>query len=351
MILTIDDRIRVRQVNFFNNFKLSLKYDAVGSAFSLGFYFNPENPEHKELVCIGHYHICRLEHNGELLLTGVILSQTFKSRSTYEYAEISGYSLAGVLEDCEIPPSLYPLQSDGLNLKQIAEKLIQPFGLKLQIDSSVLSKVTSSFKSSTAKDSQTIKTYLSSLASQKNIIISHNEKGDLLFTSAKTDSTPIAHFEKSFTTEMDLVYDGQKMHSHITVMKEADSDGGNAGEQTIRNPYVINSVYRPKVISQSSGDDNDTNDAARLALSDELKNIKLKINTDRWIIDGKIVKPNNIISVTNPQVFLFKKSNWFIESVDLTGNEKETTAVLNCVLPEVYNNETPNYLWSGVNLH
>ena len=50
-------------------------------------------------------------------------------------------------------------------------------------------------------------------------------------------------------------------------------------------------------------------------------------------MDNKILKPNNIITVTNPEIYLFKKSNWFIESIDYKGDQNINTAVLNCVLP------------------
>lgn len=362
MILKINDRIRNRQVKYFNQFNLSLKYDAVGSAFAFQFYFNPDNQEHKELACIGHFHECTVEHNGELLLTGVILSEAFKSGPVREMVPISGYSLPGVLEDCEIPPSVYPLQNDGLSLKQIAEKLIEPFKLKMSVDTSVAAKMNAKYETTTAKESQSVKSYLTELAAQKNIIISHNEKGELLFTSAKTNRQPIATFKeearetfsvegKSISTGMDLSFNGQAMHSHITVMKQADSDGGNAGESTVRNPFVIGSVYRPRVIVQNSGDDNDTEQAAKNALAAELKNLKLTIRTARWEIDGKIIKPNNIISVTNPEIYLYKESKWFVESIDFVGDNTKTIATLNCVLPCVYDGTTPEYLFKGINLH
>jgi prophage tail gpP-like protein len=327
----------------------------LADSFGFSFYNNPDNPEHKELLCIGHYHICTVTHNNETLLTGNMLSQGFVSSSDRKLVTISGYSLTGVLEDCEIPPKIYPLQSDNLSLKQIAQKIIAPFGLKMVVDSSVESLMNSSFKKSTAKENQNIKTYLSDLASQKNIVLSHTEKGELWFTKAKTKQKPIIDFDTTkgtlIGTEFTLQFDGQAMHSHITVQKQADSDGGNAGEETIRNPYVIGSVYRPKVISQSSGDDNDSSKAAKTALAAELKNIKLTIKTDRWIVDGKIIKPNNLITVINPEIYAFTKQTWFVESIDFTGDEKQTTAVLNCVLPEVYNMETPIYLYKGINLH
>jgi len=355
MELVVNDRIRNRKIDFFNNFTLKLPYDSLSGNFSFTFYNNPDNPEHKELLCIGHYHICKVTHNGETLLTGNMISQGFVSSSQRKLVAITGYSLPGVLEDCEIPPKIYPLQSDNLSLKQIAQKIIAPFGLKMVIDSSVSSLMNSSFKKSTAKENQNIKSYLSELASQKNIVLSHTPNGELWFTKAKTKQKPILDFDTSKGaipgTEFTLQFDGQAMHSHITVQKQASTDGGNAGEYTIRNPYVINSVYRPKVISQNSGDDNDSQKAAKTALAAELKNLKLTIKTDRWIVDGKIIKPNNLITVINPEIYAFKKQTWFIESIDFVGDNTQTTATLNCVIPEVYNMETPVYLYKGINLH
>ena len=351
MILKINDRIRNTKVDFFNNVNVELRYDSVASAFSFGFYFDPNDQTLVDLACIGHYHLCTVEHNDELLLSGYLISETFRSSSQREISSFGGYSLPGVLEDCEIPTSLYPLQSDGLTLRQIANKLISPFGLKLVVDSSVASLVDSVYDTSTANESQSIKSYLSELASQKNVILSHTPKGELLFTKAKTKQTPLFFFDGSVSTvSMSLSFNGQAMHSSITVMKQASIDGGNAGESTVSNPFVP-FVFRPKVKIQNSGDDNDSGEAARNMLSQELKNIKLTINLDRWEIDGKLIKPNSIIAVKNPEIYLFQKSNWFIESVRFIGDEKQRTATLTCVLPSVYDGSTPSYIFEGINLH
>lgn len=351
MILKINDRITNRKVEFFNNFNLKLQSDSVASTFSFNFYFDPKNPEHKEMACVSHYHIATLEHNGELLLTGYILSQTFTNSNTKQLCAIGGYSLPGFLEDCEIPTSLYPLQSDSLTLRQIAQKLIQPFGLKMVVDSSVAAKMDAVYDTSTASEQQTIKSYLTELTAQKNILLTHNQYGNLVFTSAKTKQKPILHFENGVIgTTMGLSFNGQAMHSHITVQKQSDIDGGNAGESTITNPYVP-FVYRPKVKTQSSGTDIDTDLVARQLLAAELKNLRLTIVTDRWELNGKILKPGSIISVMNPECYIYKKTLWFIESIDFVGDNKSVTATLNCVLPEVYNGEIPVSIFKGINLH
>lgn len=339
---------RHRKIDFFNSFSLLLNYDSVASAFSFNFYFDPNNEEHKVLFQPTHYHKVDVEHNGELLLRGWILNQSFGSKSTKELSSLSGYSLPGVLEDCEIPTTLYPLQSDGRSLLQIAQRFCSLFPFNVSVDPIVSKKVNGIYDTSTASETQTIKGYLTELATQKKVILTHTNEGNLLFTEAKTSQAPFYHFERGMpNVDIKLSIDGQSMHSHITIQKQAGVDGGNAGEFTIRNPYVPY-VYRPKVISQTSGDDIDSSEAARMALSAELKGIVLTITTNVWEIDNKIIKPNSIVTVTDPENYLFKKTRWFVKSIQFNGDESSTTAVLTCVLPEVYSNEPVVNIFEGM---
>lgn len=358
-MLKINDRFRNRTVKFFNDFKFSLRYDSIASTFSFNYYFDPNNPEHKELSCVTHFHEVTLEYDGELILTGVIVSQKFKRSTTKQLAQFSGYSLPGVLEDCQIPPSIYPLQSDGLSLVQIARKLINPFkknyGLEMVVDPAVSSIANKVIKNTIANETQTIKDYLTTIASQKNIVLTHDERGRLLITKAKTESQSVYEFDLTNPTlvgfDFEIDYNGQDMHSHITVQKQASIDGGNAGQFTIRNPYVIGSVYRPKVMTQTSGDDNDTSLAARRELAKELRNLTLKIETDRWGEFSKILRPNNIITVFDPELYLYKKVRWFIESIEFEGNNTKNVATITCRLPECYNDKTPVSIYTNINLH
>lgn len=352
MNLKIDNK----NIEFFNAFTLNLKFDSVASGFTFDFYFKPDNAEHKTLFKPGTFKRCVVEHEGELLITGTLLSDGMQQSNAKELSGAGGYSLPGVLEDCTIPTSLYPLQSDGLSLRQIAQKLIKPFGLTMVVDSSVSSLMDGTFKTTTADEKQTIKSYLTELAAQKNINITHNAKGQLVFTRVRTKQAPVLDFDFSANgpfgsaqgpraTKIARTFNGQAMHSEITVQKQADSDGGNAGESIISNPYC-KGVFRPIVRTQSSGNDISTADAARNALADELKNLKFTIDIPHWKPEDKIILPNNIITVIAPEVYLYKKTRLFIESIAYTGNEKIDTAVLTCVVPEVYNNETPKNIFN-----
>lgn len=348
MELKIFDRIKNRTVQYFGKFDINLVYDSVGSDYSFDIFFDPENQDHKILCEPARYNLARLYHNGELLLTGFILSQGFTSQPQPTLNTFSGYSVPGVLEDSQIPTSAYPLENSGLTLRQIATKLLRPFQIIFEVDSAVNSLMDEKYEKTTAEATQTVKEYLQSLASQKDIIISHTPTGHLLFTKAKTDLKPIFNFDGNLPgTTFSLTFNGGMMHNQITVIKEADKDGGNAGEYTILNPYVpVNTTaFRPKVVVQTSGNSNDTKKTARNLLGEELKNIILTITTDRWLIDNKVIKPNQIISVQNPDLFLYEKTNFFIQSVNLNGDPEKTIATLTCVLPECFNGNTPQNIF------
>jgi len=357
MELYISDRFRNRRVNFFSGYKINSRYDAIASTFELEYFFDPFNNEHKEFSCVGHFHECRLEDNGERLLTGYITSINFEDSANRSMAKISGYSLTGVLEDCQVPPTLYPLQVNGLSLKEVSDKLLAPFGLQSVIHSSVSVLMNQKFEDTEPKENQTIKGFLTELAAQKNIVITHDEYGRLVYTKAQRTKSRY-HFERSVSSgkipgvSFSFTFNGQQMHSDIWAIAQADFDPAAQAAQSppIKNPYVP-IVFRPKVVKQSSGNADDTELVADNAVSAELKGMPLVIKMDRWRINDRIIRKGDIISVTNPYVYLYKKTDWMIESVDFTGTPESQIAILRCVIPEVYTGEEIKYIFAGINMH
>lgn len=347
-------KINNKKFDFFSDLNVTLTYNSVGSLFNFSGFFSPENRDRKGLFKPFTYQRVEvLDEFDKRLLTGTILNHGFTDSKVKAITSISGYSLPGVLEDCPIPLELYPLQSDGMTLKEITEALIKPFGLNLVISSSVEAEANEVYAKTEATDKQSIKSYLDELASQKNIVLSHTSGGSLLFTRARTNVEPIAKFIGGIPgVKLTLSTDGQRMHNQITVHKQADLDNDNAGQETINNPFV--SVFRPTTKEQNSGDDVDTAQVIKNALSNELKGIVLTIETDRWTWndDNKVtMRPNNIITVHNHDLHLYRFTSFFVESITFIRNPKEQKAILTCVIPEVYNSQTPRNIFNIPNLH
>lgn len=338
MNVRIDHRLGVIDVRYFNKFNMNLKYDSVGSSFAFEFYFDPTNQQHAEAFCVTHFHQAIVQHEGENLINGFIINQKFSLTPQKKLASVSGYSKPGVLENCQIPKSIYPLQTDGMTLFEIAQKLCAPF--KIGVVNNTI-KANQKIIQTEAKETDTVKSYLAELAKQRGIIISHDVNGDLVLMEPNTDKEPIAIFDltkKINGTSFDLEFNGQDIHSEITVMYQANSESGDAGEYTIQNPFCP-IVNRPKVISITSGDGLTIEQAARQALGAELKNITLNISISDWKINGNIINPGNVIIVQSPDLFLYEKTNWFIEEVDFTGDQEKLECKLKCVPTYCYNTE------------
>jgi prophage tail gpP-like protein len=209
--------------------------------------------------------------------------------------------------------------------------------------------IAKTIKKEDLKSTDTIKDYISKLTTQKNIVLSHDRYGNIVITKLKLDTRPKAQYIEGIpSVKMSLSCNGQAMHSKISVLKQASVESDEAGQQVTTNGLI--QAYRPTVKEQTSGDNADTENAAKMIRASELKNLKLTIETDRWRWVGKghkieVIRPNNIIEVISPSNFMSKPVKWFVESVNLKGNTSDITATLTCVLPETFTGETPKYIF------
>lgn len=308
----------------FQSYDLSLKFNAIADTFSF-------TGLKKTLPGYLGYNDCEIFNENESIIKGTILNQSNKISTKSELSTVSGYSKCGIIEDVNIPVSLYPLQSDNLTLKEICDKLLQPFAVEYVVDSNISSEFNKKYRKSNADPNQTIKDYINSLASQRGIILTHTRDGKLFFTKIDISKLkPVVRFVQGDygIMGMDIDLNGQSLHSEITVMKQASSDNPDSGEKTIKNPYC--SKFRPSIKILNSGDIFDMDKAARMALADELTGIKFSILTT------KLVYPGNLITVNAPALGIKNDVDFFIEETNIKGTTAGETFTLNCVLKDIY---------------
>lgn len=325
--------INNKDYRYFSDYNINLKYNSIANTFSF-------NAKKDILDYFLEYPECKIYNdNNELLITGTILAPNLKASTTSEFIKIQGYGIAGILEDCDIPIDLYPLQFDNLSLLDIADKILKPFGINYNFTSNVLEDLNKKYSKITIEPSTTPKELLNNLASQRGIYLTNNNFGEIVFTRyEKAKFLPKAYFEEGNPgiSEINLNINSQALHSSITVLKEASKDNPDAGEYAIINPYV--DKFRPKVKVLNSGDIFDVKKAARMALSGELSNIKITFKTTKYIPAGVT------ISLIAPSIKINKETELFVESSQIIGtiNTKDNY-IISCVLPDVYtDNEVKN---------
>lgn len=375
-------------IDKYNEVAVSLKYNSVADTWAFKLYFDPNSEAHKAIFKPGANLPCKIYHNNDLVIVGTVKNNSFSSSAKKELPTISGYSTTGKFYKSSVYGGTFivdPQESitDGAiqwvnsSLREIATDIMNSYGFAAPVvDDNVAAECDKIYISSTAGVTQTVADYLSVLANDRNVVLSHTIDGRLLFTKCKSissfkstdiaqnvnpvpisnaivgapvfvahsntsvsfNSTPIYHFEPGQTiwTRMDHRFDGEEMHSDINMVGQANDI--NASDSTIKNPYVLNDFTFSRCV-QTSGDDNTTPDTARNQLSEELRAITLSIDIVGWTLNNKLIRPNAIITVLNPECYIYKTTRWFIESVDFKGDTKSETCTINCVLPEVYNDE------------
>lgn len=334
---------------------LSLNFAAVASSFELTSTFNSKDAVQRDLFRPMAFHEVKLydEYNS-LLITGVVTNVSFKVTPNGNTATIYGYSKTGVLTDCHTD-AVDPSEYNNLSLKDLADKLCEPFGITVITEGDAASKAAEQApvatdgwsNSGTSESKETVDRLLKRMASERGLIISHNEYGQLVITKNKVTGATIATYrEDTPTLSFDMEVGGRDMHSKITVKGEADILYGdeNTTDEPVENALVP--VYREITKSQRTGAKKDALEFAKSSRSEELRSIRLKIATDRWYWwDGKAIyetiTPNKLIDVISANIYLSKRTKWFVEKVNLRFTAEKNVASLTCVLPAVYDFSDP----------
>jgi prophage tail gpP-like protein len=384
-----------------NERTLNLRYNSVASDFVFQVYFDPYNPVHKEIFKPYTYPSCTVSHKGVLLLTGIVLTHEFVDAGDppAELITIKGYSLAGCLQECT--PVMNNLQLNNLKVIDIVNAMTDYYqkiwGFKVIVDPEVAEIVNTVVPQANPQVTDLIQPYLDKLLSNFNVILSHDQFGNVVLTKVKADKmltttrTQLRSDNTSFgeglegynyynetvetTTEssravlydftdrtqwlqMTNTCDGQAMHSDVVVQSEYQSENNNNIDSSIAfNPMVqvasksknafdpvpatgtLNRGCRPLTIAQptqTNQADNSAPRTSRSVLGEELKTNQLRISVKGWELNGHMITPNQMITATNPRVYLYEKTQFFIEAVTLYGNVVDETATILSVPPPAY---------------
>lgn len=349
-----------KKVDFFTAGNITLKLDSIASTFEFSSRFSANNKEHQQMFKPLQYKDVQIYNSkNKLILTGTILNHRFKSNKGRELVVISGYSKSGILEDVSIPIDLYPLESTNRSLLDIANRLASYFGINVLVSeqgksitdtvikgktkakraastkstyADLKAKANSVFGRTSASPSESIKDYLAKLASQKNIVLSHNEKGDVLLFQPDLMQKPRYFFTKGNSLEMSMDFNGQAMHSDVNIVRQpSDDNAGVSTTDTAKNSLVAKDRPTTKILT--SGEDTDTKDAAKNEVASELKAISGTVKL-QGLFDE--IFPGEIVNVHNHYIYCYAYNRYIVDSITMSFNEQEDTTMLNLVVPESF---------------
>lgn len=334
-------KINGRFYNFFSSISVNYKLDSVASTFSFTGRFDPSNELHRIIFRPLSYHKVEIFSNDDiLLLTGSLVNTSLGSDSKRELQNLSGYSKAGILEDITIPVSAYPLEKLNVNLEDLTQSLLTGLDIGFVIDSTVTNDMKIEYPKTVAQPSEKIKGFLAKLTAQRNIILSHNEKGDLVFFRPNLEAKPVLFLTEENTLKMGLNVNGQAIHSEISVIRQPSKDNSSLSPvDTVTNDMVKTTRTLVKVLS--SGSETETKKAADNVLAEQLKNISFTAILNR-IED---VKVGDIVEVQNPEIQLYNRAKLVVSSILIKETNNSDEMSLNLVLPETFSGATPKNIF------
>ncbi len=250
---------------------------------------------------------------------------------------VDGYAKAGVIGDCQVPPINYPIEFQGLTLRQMAQQLAGYFGLTAVFANSD----GYAFDQVALKTNQNIFDFLTSLAKERGLVISSNEDGNLLFQ--KTSSDYVGDITTAVTSAKPQQLNGQGIFSDYTAMG-ATVPGLGADSFTVVDNRI--GVVRPFVFNTDGAADADTaGDAQAKAGRAYGEAISYTANIPSWRgPNGEIWKANTLCDYQNPKIFINRKTRFLIKSVSLDKTPNSETAVLTLVLPDSFEGKIPTVL-------
>jgi len=335
-------KIEKKFFNHFSNLSVKFNLDTFASVFSFDARFDPLNIEHQKIFKPLTYPKIEIFSNDmDLLLTGNIVNNSFISTKTPQLVSFSGYTKSGILEDVTIPDSVYPLEKNDQSLTEISAQLLKPFGISQLIERNVSNEMNLVYEKAVAQPTQSVASFLTQLASQRNIVIGHTKKGDVYYFKAFIGSKPVRSYDSSNLLSSKMAINGRAFHSDITVRRQpSDENVGVSTVDGVKNPNVeqIRSVC--KILS--SGDDTSTIEAAQNVLAAELRGIQLALELPK--IDYELLC-GQIIEFINPELFIYKKQKFVINEIIYKEDSEADTMTVNCLTPEAFTGGIPTNIF------
>jgi prophage tail gpP-like protein len=256
---------------------------------------------------------------------------------------VTVYSLAYDLTEVCAPPELLPLEFNGFDLRQIADRLVAPtLGIATVFDGAPGAK----FTRIRCEPGGVIHSFLVDLAQQRGYVLADNASGDLVFRNEAFKGAPVARLEGQPVTKVTANIAAGSWFSTITgrVSKKAGSDGSRF---TQRNPLYQADNPRSYTLSVGDTESADVPKAVTAAIG------RMVASVVTYTVDslptwrdpqGKLWRPNTTVTLLAPEAMVYTETELLIRSVRLHQTAEAETASLELVLPGTFGGFLPTEL-------
>lgn len=286
---------------------------------------------------------------GETLFTGTMVDVAPSITPERRDIAVSAYSKAAVLADCDMPAGSVPFESNGLSLRQIAERLAAPFGVSVVMgaaDGSPFKRVNTKSKKIDGKadQDQKVQDFLVEIAKQRGLVLSSTKDGELLFWKSIEPGNPVARLEQGYPPMMGIAItlNAQAMFNELTGFV-GTKRGQPGAKYTQRVALISGGALRSHSFRLDATERGDAVAAVAAKTGRMIGNaLTVVVHVPTWRRpDGKLWEPNTTIVVRADDAMIYTDTEFLIRDVFLKSSAGELTASLGLVLPGSFSGKVP----------
>jgi len=336
-------KILIDGVDFpnFSEFSLELSMDRAADQFSFVSPWEPENEILKNIFIPFKYNDVKIFIGGVLKLTGTIIN-VIPTTSETSSLQVEGYSKCGILNDCNMPLSSYPLVYKTLTIGDISNTLVQPFNLT-SIDNTVDTFV---FEDVDIKPTSKVYSFLSGLCKKRGSLITSLPDGNIVIQKATTEKASFSLVQGSPNiVSITANFNGQGGYTSVSgLLKGKDTDEATADDDSFTETdkfMVAESASRPLVIEFDDIEIGALQAGVKSKLRRMLADrISYSIVLEGWRDpNGALWEDNMRVNIEYPLVMIYNITEFLVRNVELSQESDKEIAKLTLVLPQSYNDE------------
>lgn len=284
---------------------------------------------------------------GDQVFTGTLTHVQPSITADTSKVRLSGYSSPGVLSDCTVPAGA-DRQFRGMNLPDIATKVIKPFSLQIERSG----EMGGEFRRVKMRPRDKVLSFLTGLAKQRKVFLGSTVDGKLALSGPPAVTKPVIQLRQgeSPLKSIEPSFAPQSYYSHVTGFRKVNR-GGVGSQTTVINPLLQSTgVLRPLSLEMRDIKRGELQAATEAKLGGMLADaVSYGVTVATWRDpQGVLWEPGTTVSLEAPKAFVYAPYDFQVRSVRFARRvDGGTVAKLNLVLPGVFAGEAPTMLpWS-----
>ena len=314
------------------------------STIELSAPFEPDEQIFRDTFKPFSYKPVEVKVDGDVLFTGQLVGVEPKVTAGNKTIQCSGYSLPASLGDSTMPASEFPIEYGNMTLRQIAESLAKPFGIKVKVD--LDTEDGPQFKRIAIKANEKVGKFLGELARARGIVMRDDEQGNLVFLKSAPAGSPVVSFEEGKAPLMSVAatFSPQSYYSEITGLARTKAGRKGSG-YTVRNENLPD-VVRPLNFTVGDVNAGDLPAATKAMMARMFGSVvSYVVQVPTWLDpNGVLWRTNTTVTLEAPGAMVYNRTELLVRNVILRAQSDSRTASLGLVLPGAFSGENPSVL-------